>query len=253
MLRDDVVQFLDSLLLDDCPCQDSSNNGLQVEGCDEVSRIAFAVDGCLEVFQQAVDAGADFVVVHHGISWGGGFKTLTGTTAARLRTLFCNGVSLYGVHLPLDAHAEVGNNAVLARVLDLHDTQPFASYGGIDIGFRGMLDQPIPLAAFAQLVDERVGGTPLVLDAGTELVQRIGIVSGGGADVIPEAARLGLDCLLTGEIIHQHVHTARECQLNVIAAGHYHTEVWGVKSLMKWMSNTFPDLECIFLDVPTGF
>ncbi len=253
MQRDDVVRFLDSLLLDDCPCQDSSNNGLQVEGGEEVNRIAFAVDGCLEVFERAVDAGADFVVVHHGISWGGGFRTITGTTAARIRTLLKHGVSLYGVHLPLDAHPEVGNNAVLARVIELQDLQTFARYGGIDIGFRGILAEPISLASFAQLVDERVGGTPIVLDTGSETIQRVGIVSGGGADVVPEAAKLGLDCLLTGEITHQHVHTARECRINVVAAGHYHTEVWGVKSLMKWMSDTFPELDCVFLDVPTGF
>lgn len=253
MQRDELVQFLDSLLLEDCPCEDPSNNGLQVEGNDEVERIAFAVDGCLEVFQQAADAQADFLVVHHGISWGDGFRNLVGNHADRLRMLFCNGISLYGVHLPLDAHAEVGNNAVLARVLGLHDLHPFGQYGGIDIGCYGVLPHRMGLDAFAQIVDERIGSTPIVIGTGAEYVERVGIVSGGGADLIPEAARLGLDCLLTGEIIHQHIHTAREHHINVVAAGHYHTEVWGLKSLMKWLSDTFPDLDLVFLDVPTGF
>jgi len=253
MQRDEIVQFLDSLLLDECPCHDDSNNGLQVEGNDEVERIAFAVDGCLEVFQRAVDAEADFLVVHHGISWGNSFRSLTGTTAARLRTLFCNGLSLYGVHLPLDAHPEVGNNAVLARVLDLHDLHPFGQYGGIPIGCHGSLPAGMGLDTFANLVGERLATTPLVLDVGRDTIERVAIVSGGGADLIPEAAKLGLDCLLTGEITHQYVHTARECHLNVVAAGHYQTEIWGVKSLMKWMSDTFPELDYVFLDVPTGF
>jgi dinuclear metal center YbgI/SA1388 family protein len=253
MKRDEIVQFLDALLLKESTCHDDSNNGLQVEGNDEVERIAFAVDGCLEVFQQAVDAEADFLVVHHGISWGNGFRTLTGNTADRLRTLFCNGISLYGVHLPLDAHPEVGNNAVLARVFDLQDIHPFGQYGGIPIGFQGTLPERLGLDAFAQLVGERLATTPLVLDVGGETVERIGIISGGGASLIPEAAQAGLDCLLTGEITHQHVHTARECRINVVAGGHYQTEIWGVKSVMKWMSDTFPDLELVFLDVPTGF
>ncbi len=253
MQRDEIVQFLDSLLLKDCSCHDDSNNGLQVEGNDEVERIAFAVDGCLEVFQRAVDAEADFLVVHHGISWGDGYRTLTGQTADRLRTLFCNGISLYGVHLPLDAHPEVGNNAVLARLLDLRDLHPFGQYGGIPIGCQGALPERMGLDAFAQLVGERLATTPLVLDFGNETIGRIGIISGGGASLIPEAAQLGLDCLLTGEITHQHVHTAKECHLNVVAAGHYQTEIWGVKSVMKWLGDTFPNLELVFLDVPTGF
>jgi dinuclear metal center YbgI/SA1388 family protein len=253
MQRDDLVRFLDSMLLDDCPCQDSSNNGLQVEGHEEVSRIAFAVDGCLEVFSQAVEAGADFLLVHHGISWGTGFRTLTGSTADRLRTLFCNGLSLYAVHLPLDAHAEVGNNAVLAQQLDLTEILPFAEYGGIRIGCHGVLPDPMSLGDFAAFVAERVGTKPIVVDGGRETVQRIGIVSGGGADAIPEAAQAGLDCLLTGEIIHQHIHTARECAINVVAAGHYRTEIWGVQAVMRQIAQTLPDIDCVFLDVPTGF
>jgi dinuclear metal center YbgI/SA1388 family protein len=241
------------MLLDDCPCQDASNNGLQVEGHDEVSRVAFAVDGCLEVFERAVEAGADFLMVHHGISWGTGFRTLTGNTAARLRTLFCNGVSLYAVHLPLDAHAEVGNNAVLARQLDLTGVLPFAEYGGIQIGYHGILPDPMSVGDFAEFVAERVETEPTVVDAGPATVERVGIVSGGGADVIPEAAQLGLDCLLTGEITHQHIHTAREYGINVVAAGHYRTEVWGVQAVMGWLKQTLPELDCVFLDVPTGF
>jgi dinuclear metal center YbgI/SA1388 family protein len=241
------------MLLAEYPCEDSSNNGLQVEGCDEVQRVAFAVDGCLEVFEQAVEAGADFLIVHHGISWGPGFRTLTGTTAARFRTLFCNGLSLYGVHLPLDAHADVGNNAMLARALGLHGRQTFAEYHGIEIGYHGTLPVPMSLDEFAGLVAETVGGEPVVVNAGPETIVNIGIVSGGGADAIPETARLGLDCLLTGEIAHQNIHTAREYGVNVVAAGHYLTETWGVRAVMECVKENFPSVDCVFLDVPTGF
>jgi dinuclear metal center YbgI/SA1388 family protein len=253
MLRTELVSFLDALLLDDCPCQDASNNGLQVEGDEQVSCVAFAVDACLEVFERAAEIGADFLVVHHGISWGTGFQTFTGNTAARFRTLFCNGISLYGVHLPLDAHPQVGNNAVLAQLLELGDQRTFAEYGGIEIGYHGVLPAPMALADLAQMVQERVGDPPIVIGAGAEMVERIGIVSGGGADLVPGSARLGLDCLLTGEITHQHVHTAREYGINVIAAGHYRTEVWGVQAVQDWVADAFPELDCQFLDVPTGF
>jgi len=98
-----------------------------------------------------------------------------------------------------------------------------------------------------------VGAPAVVIEAGATTVERVGIVSGGGADLVPESARLGLDCLLTGEITHQHVHTAREYGINVIAAGHYRTEVWGVQAVQERVADTFPELDCHFLDVPTGF
>ena len=253
MTRLDLVRFLDALLLDGCPCHDSSNNGLQVEGNADVHRVAFAVDACLATFERSAEIGADFLFVHHGISWGTGFQRFTDATAARFRALFCHGISLYGAHLPLDAHPEVGNNAVLAQLFGLQERQPFGQYGGIDIGFHGILPAPLSLSEFARLVEDRLGVVPTVVEAGPRTVGRLGIVSGGGADLVTESGHLGLDCLLTGEIIHQHVHTAREHRVSVVAAGHYRTEMCGVQAVQGRVSQAFPELDCRFLDVPTGF
>ena len=129
----------------DYTCEDYSNNGLQVEGAAEVKRIAFAVDACLETFTKAAEQGADMLFVHHGLSWGNGFKRFVGADAARFRALFASNLSLFAMHLPLDAHKEIGNNAVLAQRLGLTVTSTFCRYHGMDIGMVCTVTTPGPV------------------------------------------------------------------------------------------------------------
>ncbi len=247
-----LVSYLDNLLRTPQGCDDSSHNGLQVEGRGEVKLALFAVDASLQLFETAAAEGADFVFVHHGISWGGSLRRLTGLHAPRLRTLFGNGISLYASHLPLDAHPEIGHNALIAEMLGMVSPEPFFDYHGLKIGVGGALPAEVPLEELVELVEEKLNTQATVFENGGGLVASVGIVSGGGADAVEACADAGYDCLITGEAGHVHIHPARELGVAVIAAGHYATEVPGVEAVMARVSNEFK-LECRFIDLPTGY
>jgi len=252
LTRQKLVSFLDDLFGVVPTCTDSSNNGLQVEGRADVRHVMFGVDASLTLFEAAAAESADFVVVHHGISWRDSLKYLTGLNARRVRVLFENGMSLYASHLPLDAHPEVGNNTVIARCLGLEKHEPFCPYGGIEIGRHGRLPEPVGLDDFLQKVNLELNTDASVLSCGPAEVTHIGIVSGGGADAVYMCPEHGIDCLITGEVAHTFVHPIRELGLNVIAAGHYRTEVTGVKAVMERVSDEL-DVTCTFIDLPTGY
>ena len=238
-------------LFDGLADQDYSNNGLQVEASTDIQTVAFAVDACQQTIDQAIAQHADLLFVHHGISWGGGLKRLDGYMARRLAALYTHRLSLYAMHLPLDLHPEIGNNAVLANLLDLQQRQPFFLYHGQPIGFHGLLPHPMTPASLARLMDTRLNtSSRLSVDAGRP-IHSLGIVSGGGDDAIFEAAELHLDALLTGEFRHQQYHPALELGLSVIASGHYATETTGPRALME-LTRRETGLSCIFIDTPTG-
>ena len=239
--------YFADLHFDDC-----SNNGLQVEASSAVTKVAFAVDACLATFQQAAAAGAELLVVHHGLSWGGGVRRFSGCTGWRLAQLFRSGVSMYACHLPFDAHPTLGNNAGLAAMLGLQEPQPFFQYGGCPIGLYGDLAAPASIEALADILNHALPTTCRLFPAGnTGPVRRVGVVSGGGGDAIAECRELGLDCLVTGEMEHKFYHEARESGVAVIAGGHYATETVGVKLVMRRLQADL-GLEGVFLDAPTG-
>lgn len=248
----DLTRFLDEELHLDQYRSDHSNNGLQVEGVPEVRRAAFAVDGCLATFEQAVEEKVEFLFVHHGLSWGAEPRRFTGVTAARLRTLFSAGISLYAAHLPLDANPVFGNNAELCRLAGLIETDPYCLYDGVMIGRIGDFPAPRPLPEISARL-ERELRTPAQLcgDPG-KLVSRAAVVSGGGGmDALEQAAAAGADLLITGELTHVMYHCALELGVTVLAFGHYATETVGPRALMRHVGGAFP-LELTFIDLPTG-
>ncbi|MBR6470519.1 MAG: Nif3-like dinuclear metal center hexameric protein [Victivallales bacterium] len=250
----ELTRFLDSLFAE-YPVQDYSNNGLQVEGNAVIRKAAFAVDACQETFERAVQRGADFLFCHHGLSWGGGLPYITGIHANRLRTLLNNGISLYAVHLPLDAHRAVGNNAMLADLVGLPPDlrHPFAEYHGLQIGYYGNYATPTTLEAIVKKLNEGLPTTCRILDnRDGKPIRSLAIVSGGGDSSLEEAAALPVDAFLTGEMLHQRYHTAKELGISVIIAGHYATETTGPKAVMNAVRLKFPDLPVEWLDVPTG-
>lgn len=249
MKRKALLQYLDEYLRLDA-FQDTSDNGLQIEGAQEVVRVALAVDACQASFQAAVTAGAQMLIVHHGLFWGQ-VKRLTGPHCQRVKTLLDGGVSLYACHLPLDAHPEVGNNVQLARLLDVRDIEPFGDYHGTSIGVGGLLIPPQPLADFVELVTMRVGVPLRVYDFGPDRVERVALVSGGAITMVDQVAEAGLDTFVTGEITHNFYHDIREYGLNVVCAGHYATETVGLKALARHLATKF-GLEMSFIDLPTG-
>ncbi|MGD8998610.1 MAG: Nif3-like dinuclear metal center hexameric protein [Anaerolineae bacterium] len=250
MKRDELVDYLDAYLRVG-EIDDTSLNGLQVEGPAEVKRAAFAVDACLASFEQAVAEGVQLLVVHHGLFWSEP-QRLVGPHFERVRTLIEGRCALYAVHLPLDAHPEVGNNAEMARLLRLGDVGPFGTYHGLDIGVAGVLEPPLDLPALIGRLIDAVGTPPVrVLDHGPDEVRTVGCVSGDAASMMDQAAAEGLDAYITGETSHVFFHQASERGLNVLFAGHYATETLGVRALARHLEERFA-LETVFLNIPTG-
>jgi len=247
-----LVSWLDEqLALKQFP-GDHSNNGLQVEGKSGVSLAVFGVDACQALFDAAAEAHADFIFVHHGLSWGGGLRRLTGAAAKRLTTLFGSGISLYAAHLPLDAHPEFGNNAQLADMIGLKERVPFFEYDGRDIGFAGRLPEAAPGEDIAAYLGEKLGTDPVFYGDPQRRVTRIAVVSGGGGlDSLEAAAAAGCDLLVTGEFEHVMFHPRSESGIGVVALGHYASETVGPRALMRKVGETW-GLETRFVDIPTG-
>lgn len=248
--RNQLVAHLDEYLrVAEIP--DSSPNGLQVQGADHVTRIAYAVDVAVQTIRAAEKARADFLVVHHGLWWGRHVQ-ITGTMHKRVSALISSGMSLYTAHLPLDCHPKVGNNAELARLLGLRVEKMFGDYKGVKIGVIGTTARPLRLASFATSVEKTLGAPADVFAFGPRTVRRVGIISGAGAMLAEEAANAGCDTLLTGETSHAAMHPAREAGINLVFGGHYATETVGLLALQRHVAKQF-GLSGVFVNAPTGY
>jgi dinuclear metal center YbgI/SA1388 family protein len=248
--RDALVAYLDEYLAV-AEWRDKAHNGLQVEGKAQVGTVALATDAALATFAMASEAEADLLIVHHGLFWGRPVP-IVGAMRARVAALLDAGMSLYAAHLPLDGHPEVGNNAVLARLLGLEGVEPFGEWEGRSIGVRGRLAAPVEPPELAARLEALLGARTDVLAFGPGPIQRLAIVSGDASELVPEASAAGLDALVTGETRHQAWHPAREHRLHVFFAGHYATETLGVRALGDHLAERF-DVETVFLDAPTGY
>ena len=244
-----IIGALDELLTP-AEFSDLAPNGLQVPGPDEVTRIVTGVSAQRELVLRAVAAGAQLVVVHHGLFWDFLPTGLTPVLAERLRPLFKHDVALAAYHLPLDAHPELGNNAILADRLGCVRHEPFRKFRGTYIGRAGTFPgDGVPAAELFARVREVTDREPTVFDGGPERVRRIGIVSGSAAEALPEAIALGLDAFLTGEPREHVMADAREAGIHFIAAGHYATETFGIRALGAWLGRRF-GVEHVWVDIP---
>jgi dinuclear metal center YbgI/SA1388 family protein len=244
-----LIAALDELL-QPAGFRDLGPNGLQVPGAREVTRVVTGVSARRELCERAVELGAQLVLVHHGLFWDFQPTGLSPLQAARLRPLFKHDISLAAYHLPLDAHPELGNNALLAAALGCEAQRPFGDYKGTPIGragtFAGEGISPDDLRA---RVHEATGREPLLLGAGPPRIRTIGIVSGSAADTLHEAAAQGLDAFLTGEPREHITAEAEELGLHFVAAGHYATETFGVRALGDLLAERF-GIEHTFVDLP---
>jgi dinuclear metal center YbgI/SA1388 family protein len=250
-----LVDYLDGLLgIPEHPDYRTALNGLQVEarkGVEdaEVRRVGAAVDTSEAVIESAIEAGVDLLVVHHGLFWDG-LRPLTGRRFRRVEALVRNGIALYSAHLPLDAHPEFGNCALLARALELEVQGRFGSYEGRPIGVWGTPREWEP-EALVRRFEAAVGGPVRLLAGGGDALARVAVVTGGGGSFIEEAARQGMDALVTGEGSHHTFVDAHEMGIHVLYGGHYATETFGVKALAAHVADQF-GLEWTFLDHPSG-
>ncbi len=250
MQRDELVSWLDDYLELTDFADDPSMNGLQVEGASEIGMVAVAVDCSLSTFEKAAEAGADMLIVHHGLFWGQP-RAVVGPHRARLAYLLERGINLYAAHLPLDAHQEVGNNWGLARALGLDELSPFGTWRGRWLGVSGSFPNPVSLRELADLIERSLGESVLVHAGGPPEVSRLGIVSGSASGSVAEAAAAGLDAFLTGEPKHDRFYDPFELGVNALYAGHYMTETVGVKLLADKLEAEF-SLPTEFLLLPTG-
>jgi dinuclear metal center YbgI/SA1388 family protein len=252
-LSEIVTQYDDRLRVADYADVDAATNGLQVGPRDgDVERVAFAVDAAVETVEEALDWGADLLVTHHGVVWGG-LDSVTGREFERIQPLIDGDCALYAVHLPLDGHPELGNAAQLAELMDLENRAPFGSVGDQHIGTRGTATSSFGSEELRETLESNLdtGGRGVqVLDFGPEELHDVAVLTGGGADWIREAEADGVDAFVTGEGKQKLYHEAKEAGVSVFLAGHYATETFGVEALQAVAAGW--DLETTFLDRPTG-
>ncbi len=246
--RDELVSFIDELLNTN-HYKDYSCNGLQVQGIQMINKVALLVDASLKGYQLAIEKKCQLIAVHHGIIWDG-IRSVSGSSYNHLKFLIDNNLNLYASHLPLDLHPEIGNNAQLATILNLKGLKPFGNYKGIDIGFEGVLDKSTDLKTIIETLSKKLNTQCTVLPFGKKAISKVAVVSGGAADLLTEAIRKGIGCYVTGEPVHYNYHEALENNINVVYAGHYHTEKPGIQALGAVLQERF-GIQTEFIDIPT--
>lgn len=248
---DAIRRYLDELLrIDALPDYPGALNGLQLEGARSVKTVGAAVDASLPVIEEAVASGVDLLLVHHGMFWSGA-QRLEGAAFRKLKLAIDAGMAIYSAHLPLDVHGTLGNNILLGQAVGLKPkmADPFLDWKGLQIGLawntsgtlRGLVDR----------VEKAVGGPVHVCAAGPERVRRLGIITGGAGGEVAAVAAAGIDTFLTGEGPHWSYTAAEELGINVIYAGHYATETFGVRALAERVAGRFR-ATAVFIDHPTG-
>ncbi len=245
----EIVRHLDKLLnhanTGDYP---GAHNGLQVENSGRVSRVCAAVDACEAVLAEAARVPGTLLLVHHGLLWGGA-RAFTGALRRKLKLAFDADLAVFSSHLPLDLHAKLGNNALLAKMLGLRKCAPAFPAKGQDIGLVGHVD--VTRAEFARRLEKAVGGPVKIIPGGAARVRRVGVVTGGAGDMVAHAAALGCDAFVTGEGAHHTFTLAEELGVNLFYGGHYATETFGVKALVQHVARKFRK-PWEFIDHPTG-
>jgi dinuclear metal center YbgI/SA1388 family protein len=230
---------------------DPSLNGIQVDNDGSGFRkIAFGVDASLETFKRAAEAGAGLLFVHHGLFWGIP-QRIAGNLRGRIQYLLDHNMALYAVHLPLDQHPALGNNAGLVELLGLQNIEPFGLYHGRKIGYKGTFPEPVEIETAVRRIGFMDRPALGVYPLGKEKSRTCAVMSGEAPGDALQAIEEGIDLYVTGEMSHQVYHECLEGGLNVVAGGHYSTEVWGARRVMAYCAAEL-HLDVEFIDVPTG-
>ncbi|MBC2601383.1 Nif3-like dinuclear metal center hexameric protein [Puniceicoccus vermicola] len=220
-----------------------AHNGLQIENNGVVTKIGAAVDAGERPFQIAAEKGIDFLIVHHGLYWVPPVP-LTGPAYRKTRTAIEKNLAVYGSHLPLDCHPEIGNNALLAKALDLTRLETFLPYEGNNIGL--VTNAPASRDELKYRLERLFPGGVVAMEEGSERPQKIAILTGSGSSAVEHLAEIGVDTLITGELKQHFFNIAQEEKLNLFACGHYRTETFGVRALAEETAKYF-DLPCEFV------
>lgn len=231
------------------PVPDFGYNGIQVENNGEIRKIAFAVDACEETILQAVRLECNLLVVHHGLFWGKDLP-VTGSHYRRLKALLENNIGLLAYHLPLDGHPEVGNNAQILKKLSAADITPCGYHKGFAVGYIGSLQQPTAIDSIVKMLDIPDNSLK-ILPFGKNKITKVGVLSGSGGHYFQDFVNAGAELFITGDSEHILYHAAKEQNINILFAGHYHTEIWGVQALQQLIAEKL-SIETQFISIPTG-
>lgn len=250
MLLSDLVTYLNTeLRIREIADYSQALNGLQMENRKgEVTRVIAAVDACLPVIREATARSADLLLVHHGLFWSG-LQPVTNSVFEKNRLCIENNLAIYSAHLPLDAHPTLGNNAVLMKALGLVPSRSFHPYKGTDIGL--VAEAEVPRDELVARLKLATGAAVHLCPGGPAVSKRIGLVTGGAGSEVAAAVAAGIDTFITGEGPHWSYTLAEELGVNLIYAGHYATETFGVKALAQHLEDKF-GLPWEFVDHPTG-
>lgn len=245
--RTQLHAFFDSLLKpqnikDYCP------NGLQIEGKQNITKLVTGVTATQALIDHAVEIGADAIFVHHGYFWKGENPCITGMKKKRFATLLVHDINLFAYHLPLDIHPELGNNAQLAKLLDIQNVAPLDENNPNSVAMRGEFVTPIDPIELAERINIQLARKPLHEPANKTTIKTVAWCSGGGQSFIEQAAELGIDAFISGEVSEQTIHVAREMDIHFYAAGHHATERYGAKAVGEYVEKEL-GLETLFVDI----
>lgn len=245
----EIVAFLDAeLRIAEIPDYSGAVNGLQLENGGTVTKVSAAVDASLPVVEAAVAAGADLLIVHHGMFWQGA-QPLKGAFYRKIKAAMDGGLAIYSAHLPLDIHPELGNNALMMRALGFTPSGSFFDWKGTRLGLTA--EVAISRDSLREKVSSAVGGGVHLCPGGPAEVRKVGLVTGGAGSEVALCAAEGIDTFITGEGPHWSYPMAEELGINLLYAGHYATETFGVKALAGRLGRDF-GLPWDFVDHPTG-
>jgi dinuclear metal center YbgI/SA1388 family protein len=244
-----IVEYCDSYLrIGEIQDYENALNGVQVENSGTVKKIAAAVDVSTRALQEAAKCGANLLIVHHGMFWPG-LRPVTRALRRQLKLAFENDIAIYSGHLPLDLHPEVGNNVLVMRALGFENSEPFFEERGSLLGRRASVD--IALEELVERLEKAVAGFVKTITFGPETVRHLGVITGAAGSEIERIAGEGIDTFISGEAPHWAAIAAAEMGLNLLLAGHYATETFGVKALAAHLAEKF-QLNWQFVDLPTG-
>ena len=247
VLLQELVRYSNELL-DIQQYRDYCPNGLQVQGKKEVKTIISGVTASQAFLDAAIEEGADALLVHHGYFWNGEDPCVVGMKKQRLACLLASDVSLLAYHLPLDAHADYGNNAQFAKLLNFSTEGSFGRAPGDELGLYGSLAQAMSVDVFTQHLQDKLGREPLHIPGGASQIRSLAWCTGAAQSYIEQAVSLGVDAFVSGEISEQTVHVARESGIHYFAAGHHATERYGVQALGNHLAQHF-GIQHRFVDI----
>lgn len=254
MTLNELDNYFNSFLKKEDFCSDISMNGIQIENSapdsKEITKVAFAVDACEATALRAAECGAQVLFVHHGLFWGR-CQTITGNHYKRVSAFLKNDIALCAYHIPLDANNPYGNNFGIANRLGLKNVVPFGLWRGMTLGAYGELEKPVSIDRLEKMLFPNGERANHILPFGKKDIKTVAIISGGAGEDFDQAAEIGADAYITGEIGHEEYHSIEETGINVIAGGHYQTETVGI-NLVRQKLESETGIETVFINIPTG-